>query len=187
MSTQRLGGVLIITGLIFAIVASMVFPSEYYTAKDQGARQAIMNANRSGWIATNWLWIAASIVTTIGLFLIALRDRSLLSMAGMGLFSIGSAFWIVYLYLRSLDVSVSDNSLWMEAVFAWLDTVGLALLGIAFLCSDFSNWVGYVNIGYGILFMLVFLLFRTQMYEFFPPQVIYMVALFTSIVVVRRG
>lgn len=187
MSTQRLGGVLIISGLILAIVASMVFPFEYYTAEDQGARQTIMNANQSGWIATNWLWIAASLITTIGLFLIVLRDRSLLSMAGVGLFSIGSAFWIVYLYLRSLDASVSDNSLWMEAIFAWLDTVGLALLGIAFLRGDFSNLAGYINLGYGILFVLVFLIFRTQMYEFFPPQVIYMTTLFTSIVAVRRG
>jgi len=47
--------------------------------------------------------------------------------------------------------------------------------------------VGYVNVGYAILFTLVFLFFRTQMYAFFPPKVIYLVALFTGIVAAIRG
>jgi hypothetical protein len=187
MDTQRWAGILIIVGLVLVIAASIVFPSEYYTAEDEEARQAILDANQSGWIATNWLWIVAGVVTAAGLVLITLRDRELLSMAGAGLFAVGSVFWVLYLYLRSLDSSVTYDRLWMEAAFAWLTAGGLALLGIAFLRGAFPNWVGYVNVGYAILLTLVFLFFGTQMYLFFAPQVVYLVALFTGIVAAIRG
>jgi len=96
-------------------------------------------------------------------------------------------FWAAYAYLRMQDASVSSESLWMEGVFALLATLGLGLLGIAFLRSDFPKWVAYVNVGYAILFVLVFLLMGTKMFEVFPPQVIFLVSLFTGIVAVRRG
>jgi hypothetical protein len=184
---QRLAGLLIIAGLVFAIAGSIVFPGEYYMAESEAERQAILDANQSGWVATNWLWVAAGVVTAVGLLLFALQYREPLSIAGAGLFVVGSVFWVRYAYLRSLDASVTTEGLWMEVVFAWLATVGLALMGIAFLRGELPNWVGYVNVGYGILFLLVFVLFRAQIYEFFPPQVIFLVATFTGIVAIRRG
>jgi len=182
VSTQRFAGVLVIAGLVFAAGASVVFPSEYYMAETQAARQAI-----TAWAASNWLWIASGVVTSIGLLLIAVRGRDFLARAGAGLFAVGSMFWAAYAYLRMQDASVSSESLWMEGVFALLATLGLGLLGIAFLRSDFPKWVAYVNVGYAILFVLVFLLMGTKMFEVFPPQVIFLVSLFTGIVAVRRG
>jgi hypothetical protein len=187
MSQQRVAGILVIAGLVFAIAGSIVFPSEYYLAESETERQSILDANQTGWVATNWIWVAAGVVTAAGLLLFALQDRDLISMAGAGLFVVGSAFWVRYAYLRSLDASVTTEGLWMEVVFAWLATVGLALMGIAFLRNEFPNWVGYVNVGYAILFILLFILFRAQMYEFFPPQAIYLVASVTGIVAFRRG
>ena len=187
VSKQRVAGILIIAGLVFAIAGSILFPVEYYTTEDQAERQAILDANQSGWVATNWLWVAAGVATAVGLLLFALQDRDPLSIAGAGLFVVGSVFWVRYAYLRSLDASVTTEGLWMEVVFAWLATVGLALMGIAFLRSEFPNWVGYVNVGYATLFVVAFVLFRSQMYEFFPPQAIYLVASFTGIVAIRRG
>jgi hypothetical protein len=153
----------------------------------EAERQSILDANQTGWIATNWLWVAASVATATGLLLFALQYRDPLSIAGAGLFIVGSAFWVRYAYLRSLDASVTTEGLWMEVVFALLATAGLALMGAAFLRGDFPNWVGYINLGYAVLFVLVFIIFRAQMYEFFPPQVIFLVATFTGIVAIRRG
>lgn len=187
MSAGRVAGILILVGLVLALAPAAVFPMEYYAATDQATRAAILSAHRSGWVAANWMWLVGSVATTAGLLLIALRDRSLLSMAGAALFVIGNAYWITHLYLRSLDASVQISGLWMEAVFAWLATVGLVLMGIALLRSDFPSWVGYVNIGYGVLFMLAFLAFGTGMYDFFPPQVIYLVALFAGVIALKRG
>ncbi len=184
---QRAAGILVIAGLVFAIAGSVVFPAEYYMAESEAERQSILDANQSGWVATNWLWVAAGVVTAVGLLLFAQQNRDPLSLAGAGLFAVGSAFWIRYAYLRSLDASVTTEGLWMEVVFAWLATVGLALMGVALLRGEFPNWVGYVNMGYAILFALIFLLFRARMYEFFPPQAIYVVAFFTGIVSIQRG
>jgi hypothetical protein len=155
--------------------------------ESEAERQSILDGNQTGWVVTNWLWVAAGVVTAVGLLLFALQYRDRLSIAGAALFVIGSAFWVRYAYLRSLDAGVTTEGLWMEVVFAWLATTGLALMGVAFLRGDFPNWVGYINVGYAILFVLVFILFRTQMYELFPPQVIYLVASFTGIMAIRRG
>src|SRR2546426_5683186 len=175
MTAQRLAGVLIILGILLALVASVVFPGDYYRAKSDEARQAILDANRSAWLATNWLWIAATAATASGLALIAQRNRDWLSYTGAGLFAVGSLFWVAYLYLRWLNPSIATDRLWMEGVFASLTAGGLALLGIAFIRGAFPRWVGFVNLGYGILFLLLFLPFRSRMIASFPPQVVYLI------------
>ena len=121
MTAQRLAGVLIILGILLALVASVVFPGDYYRAKSDEARQAILDANRSAWLATNWLWIAATAATASGLALIAQRNRDWLSYTGAGLFAVGSLFWVAYLYLRWLNPSIATDRLWMEGVFASLN------------------------------------------------------------------
>jgi hypothetical protein len=187
VSRQKVSGILVVAGLILAIAASIVFPAEYYMAESETERQSILDANQTGWVVTNWLWVAAGVVTSVGLLLFALQYRDPISMVGAGFFVIGSAFWVRYAYLRIFDASVTIDGLWMEVVFAWMTTIGLGLMGIAFVRGEFPNWVGYVNVGYAILFVLTFILFRARMYEFFAPQIIYLVASFTGIVSIRRG
>jgi hypothetical protein len=187
VSWQRVSGFLVVAGLVLAIAGSFVFPSEYYMAESEARRQAILDANQKSWVTTNWLWVATGVVTAIGLLLFALISRDRMSIAGTLLFFAGSVFWVRYAYLRMLDASVTVEGLWMEAVFAWLATMGLALMGIAFLRGEFPNWVGYTNLGYAILFVSIFIIFRARMYEFFPPQVIYLVAVFTGVEAIRRG
>lgn len=187
MSWQRGSGFLLTAGLVLTIAASIVFPSEYYMAKSEAARQSILDANQAGWVATNWLWAAAGVVTAAGMLLFAWLDRDRMSLVAAVLFLAGSAFWVGHACMRSLDPSVSTQGLWMEASFSWLATAGLALMGAAFLRGEFPNWVGYANLGYGILFLSLFILFGPRLYEFFPPQVIYLVAAFTGIEAIRRG
>lgn len=187
MSTKRLAGILITAGFALVIAASLVFPSKYYTAADEAARQEILNRHQVGWMASNWLWIVASVLAAAGVILLPLGEKDGWSMVGAGLFLVATVFWVIYLYRRSLNASVTYGGGWMELAFAWLSTGGLLLLGISFLRGGFPNWVGYVNIGYAVLLMLALALFHEQVYASFPPQVVYLIALFGGIAAAIRG
>jgi hypothetical protein len=177
METQRLGGLLIILGLLLVIVASLVFPVSYFTAQYESERAAILAANRTGWAVANWLWIAGGAAAAAGMLLVALTLRRPLALAGLGLYVIGCAFWVIYAYIRLLEPSFSSEGLWMEAAFGWLTMVALALLGIVFLRTGLPKWVAFVNLGYAALFLVAFVLLRAQMYDYFPPQGVFLVSL----------
>ena len=136
-----------------------------------------MAANQSGWVTANWFWIASGVASAAGILLIALALRGTLALAGAALFVIGSAFWVIHAYLRSLDPDFSTEGLWMEAVFGWLTMSALALLGMVFLQGGLPKWVAFVNLGYALLFLLAFLNFRSQFFEFFPPQGVFLISL----------
>ena len=187
MATQRLAGYLIVLALLLAIAASIVFPVSYYMVRDEAEREAILAANRSGWVTASWLWIAGGVAAAAGVLLVALTLRGALALVGASVFVVGCAFWVIYAYLRSLDPEFSTEGLWMEAAFGWLTMAALALLGIGFLRTDLPKWVAFVNLGYALLFLVAFLLLRAQMYDFFPPQCVFLVSLPTGIVALKSS
>lgn len=185
MGTQRLAGLLIILGFLLAIGASIVFPVSYYMAQTESEREAILDANRSSWAAASWLWIAAGAAAAAGMLLVALTLRGPLALVAGGFYVVGCAFWAIYAYLRSLEPAFSREGLWMEAVFGWLTMAALALLGVAFLRADLPRWVAFADLGYGVLFLAAFLILRGQMYDFFPPQGVFLIGLPTGIVALK--
>ena len=187
MPTKRLGGLLIVLALLMAVTASIAFPVSYFTAQDEAEREGILAANRSGWVTASWLWIAGGVAAAAGVLLVALSLRGPLALAGAGLFATGCVFWVIYAYLRSLDPVFSDEGLWMEAVFAWLTMAALASLGIVFLRTDLPKWVAIVNLGYALLFLLAFLLLQSQLYNFFPPQGVFVVSLPMGVVALKAS
>jgi hypothetical protein len=182
MTPQRLAGFLIVLALLLAVAASITFPVSYYAARDQAEREAILASNHSAWVTANWMWISSGLAAAAGVSLVAFSLRRPLAVVGAGLFIAGSAFWVIYGYLRSLDPAFSDEGLWMEAIFGWLTMAALATLGIVFLTTGLHRRVGFVNLGYALLFLVAFLVLRSQMFEFFPPQVVFLVSLPMGIV-----
>ena len=83
MATQRLAGYLIVLALLLAIAASIVFPVSYYMARDEAAREAILAANRSGWVMASWLWIAGGVAAAAGVLLVALTLRGVRSSSNL--------------------------------------------------------------------------------------------------------
>lgn len=185
MTLQQWAGVLIIAGFVLVIGSSLVFPGTYYMAETEAERQAIWETHQGGWIATNWLWIAASAVTAGGLTLLAVSHRETLSLIGAGVFGLGTVNWLIYLYRRLLDSGMTYAGPGLEVLFVWLAAGALILFGIAFLRGDFPNWVGYVHLAFGGLFLIGMVFFPSQMYSSFPPQAIYLVVLMTGIAAMR--
>lgn len=186
MSTYRLAGLLIIAGLALALIASFVFPPAYYMAEDPAERAQILSANRAGWVASCWLYVAAGIASAAGILLIARRVGSILAVLGGVAFALGAAFWAVYAARRAFEPEFAQTGLWMESVFAWLAADGLVLLGVAFLRSDWPRWVGYVSVGYGVAFGLAGLLAGSRVIDFFPPQLPFLVACAAGVSALRR-
>jgi hypothetical protein len=187
MATHRPGGFLIVLALFLAIAASITFPVSYYMARDEAAREAILASNRSGWVMASWLWIASGVTAAAGVLLVALSLPGKLALAGAGVFAIGCLFWVIYAYLRSLDPEFSDTGLWMEATFGWLTMAGFAMLGIVFLRSGLFRWAAIIHLGYALLFLIAFLLLRNQMYDFFPPQSVFLVGLPMGILALKSN
>jgi hypothetical protein len=188
MRTQQLAGWLFVAGFVLVIAASVVFPFTFYTAEDEQARQAILDANRGGWIATNALFIASALLTALAVALVARAGRQAPALAGAGLFAVGSAFWVAYAYLRIGDASLSQSLLWMEEALGWLSAGGLLLLGLAYLPAGLPAWIGYVNAGYAALFVLAFILMGEQPFMAnFAPQLPFLLAQFTGVAAIRHN
>jgi hypothetical protein len=189
MDLLQSAGVSMIVGFILVVIASLVGLNEVYTAPDSDTRLEIISQNKGRWAATNIFWIAASLVTAVGLLLLTLGLRDSQSpwllYAGAAAFIVGAVAWAIFLYQRIGDPAgnlYTTPPAPLSLVSAWATIFALGLYGAAFLQGSFPNWLGYTLLVVAGLLVVGLTLFFDRFYASFPPQVFYLLTLIIGIV-----
>jgi hypothetical protein len=193
LDLEKTAGVLMIVGFVLVVIASLVGPSEVYTAPDNETRLEIIAHNEGRWMATNLVWAAASLVTAIGLILLTIGLRGSQSpwllYAGAASFVVGAVAWAIFLYQRIGDPAgnlYTTPPAPLSLVFAWATIAGLALYGAAFLQGSYPNWLGYGLLVAMSLLTAGLVFFFDSFYASFPPQVLYLPTLVIGVIAFRQ-
>lgn len=183
----------LITGFVLVIVASTAGPGEVYLEDDPSTRLEIIAANDARWTVSNLLFGMGAIVTAAGLVMLwsARKEMSGSMTVAIGalVYSAGALAWCVYLVQRILDPAsylyVRPMPIFLLG-FIVLSLMGLLSLGIAWIRTSVPAWPGYVTAVGSVLIAAAGLLFPSQFYANFPPQVLYLFTLIMGIVLLIR-
>ena len=158
MTTERIGGILLIVGsLVFGIGAAVGVPG-VFTRRDPQVRLHMLTERLGAWQIAQPLYGAGPVIVTAGVaFLAAAADdgsRALLG-AASGALAIGTLAWGWSLYLRGTRVSAfAFGTLpgWPFATYVLLTIGGIAFLGLGLL-GDSPAWLGWVTLGADVVFL----------------------------------
>lgn len=193
MNYQQIAGIGLIAGFVFILVASSVGPPRLYQEPDSEARLEIIANHTTRWAASNLIFAVGGLITAAGLALFALQIRGSASLwlivLGVASYTLGAIVWAIFMYQRTVDPS----SLFTSYAFSpptialvGLTVIGLVLYGVIFLQAGYPGWLGVGTIAAMVLTGGAALLFPTQFFASFPPQLFYLLTLVAGIVMLRR-
>lgn len=193
MSQQQLAGLLLVAGFVFVLVASFVGPPRLYQERESETRLEIIANHPTRWATSNLFFALGGLVTAGGLALFALQLRGSVSSWLLGLaaaaYILGAIVWAIFMYQRTVDpaslfTSYAFSPLTVALVV--LSVTGLLLYGIIFLKAGYPGWLGVGTIAGMALIGGVALLFPSQFFASFPPQVFYLFTFVAGIVIWRQ-
>ncbi len=184
ISLQKMSALVIILGSVLFLIAAFlpisfrVFPEPSAVRKLEIIRDA-----PNAWLVTQIFFALGTMVTVIGIALVAYRFRDqsfvLLMQASVAVLLLGALLWLWHLYARTVDsAAFAEGSLpaWPLVLYFVLTEAGLAVFGVALLHSALPQWVGWLMIGSMALFFVLTVIFRD-----IPPLVYYVITLLTGV------
>lgn len=186
MPSNRLAGIVLILGAVLVIIASSLPPRIYQASSGQDRLRMIAD-RRQAWIVSNALLALGGVVTAAGLALLSLHLRQQVSpwlnATAVGAAVLGGVFFATYVLARMVDPEpyfATYTIPWQAWAFFWLTELALALYAVAFLGSDFPNWLTYVS------FAVVggMAIGAWVIPESLPPQILHLLSLIVGIVAV---
>jgi hypothetical protein len=174
VTTERIGGVLLIVGSVVFVIGAAVGVPGVFTQRDPQVRLRMLTERLRAWQLAQPLYGAGPAIAAAGVgFLAAASDggsRALLA-AGCAALAIGTFAWGWSLYLRGTRVSEFAFSTlpgWPFATYVLLTISGIALLGLGLLVGAFRAWPGWTALGADVFFLAGYLRFKD-----IPPFVFY--------------
>lgn len=185
----KAGAITIIVGAVLFLVAAFSPISRIFGMPDAAGRLEIIAAAPNQWLLAQLLFALGSIVTVIGIGMVAAR------LAGQGVtiylftsavfMAVGALLWCWHVYLRAVDPALFVAGAipwWLFAAYSLLTMAGLALLGVALLHTTLAAWVGWFPIGSAALFLILGLVFGDM-----PPFVYYLITFTIGVVLYRAA
>ncbi len=187
MTTERLAGVVLLTGSLLFIVAAFLPISWVFGERVLEKKLEMINAALSSWKFAQVLFAAGAIAAAVGFFFIYLHLRNSEASTAVLIASIcsavGAILWAWHTYLRAIDPNAFVYKLlqpnWLAGVYFVLTMAALLALGIGLLKTEYQPWVGWMNIIASILFILIAIIFGD-----IPPFVFYIITAITAVVVI---
>lgn len=181
--TKELTGIILITGSLAFSVAAFMPVSRLFGERSPEQRLAIIEADRSGWVISQFLFALGAAVSWIGMLLLAYQ-LNFLSGTGFALpavvgAGIGMLFWLRHVYLRGTSPQSFTNNLlpgWHFLIYALLTGLALIGIGVGLFQANSPDWLALVNVASAILFALIYLIFKDL-----PPFLFYLVTLVDGI------
>lgn len=189
MSILKISGVVILIGSVCFLVAAFSPISRVFGLPNSKDKLAVITGDLAAWNVSQVLFSLGSIVTTLGVALLAytLKDRPLapLLFAAAVFLAVGAAAWSWHTYLRMKDPAAFVNGTlpgWHFVLYTLLTMAALTLVGIALLRMGFPAWTGWLLIGGSLLFLMLYIIFKDM-----PPFVHYLLGVALAIALLRGG
>lgn len=187
--SDRASALTIILGSILFLAAAFSPISRIFGMPDAAQRLEVIAAAPVQWRLAQALFALGSIVTVVGIGLLALRmaDRgfSIYLTTSTVVMAVGAVLWSWHVYVRAVDPAMftaGDIPLWLFAGYSLLTMLGLVLLGTALLHAGLAPWVGWLAIGSAALFLVLAVIFGDM-----PPFVYYLITLTIGVVLYRAA
>jgi hypothetical protein len=186
---DKAGAITIIVGSVIFIAAAFSPISRIFGMPDAGERLEVILAAPNQWLVAQLLFALGSVVTVIGIGLLAFRtaghDSSVYLTSSAVLMAVGAVLWSWHVYMRAVDPALftaGEVPLWLFAGYSLLTMAGLASLGTALLQTVLPSWVGWLAIGSAALFLVLAIAFRDM-----PPFVYYLITLIIGVMLYRAA
>jgi len=186
---DKASAITIIVGSVLFIAAAFSPISRIFGMPDAGERLEVILAAPNQWLVAQLLFALGSVVTVIGIGLLAFRttghDSSVYLTSSAVLMAVGAVLWSWHVYMRAVDPALftaGEVPLWLFAGYSLLTMAGLASLGTALLQTALPSWVGWLAIGSAALFLVLALAFRDM-----PPFVYYLITLIIGVTLYRAA
>lgn len=180
---------IIIVGSVLFLIAAFSPISRIFGIRDTAERLEIITAAPIQWIAAQVLFALGSLVTAVGIGMLAYRmsgqSFAIYLYSTTVLTGIGALLWSWHVYMRAVDPALFTSGgipFWLFGGYSLMTILGLALMGIALLQAPIQPWVGSLALGTAVLFLLLGLLFRDM-----PPLVYYVVTLTVGVALYRMA
>ena len=163
---QRVAGSMLIIGsILFASAAFTPISGQIFGAAATPTEIiSFIEADPTGWLVTNILFGAGSLIAAIGvaLFTVHLHNgRYSQNVKMIGYVSAGTALvaalmWLIISYLRVVQpeqiMSINGGAyLWLGWVYVIGNIVTLLMMGAIMFMSDYSKWLGGVLLVFGVV------------------------------------
>ena len=150
MPSQKILGIVLITGSIIFLIAAFHPVSKIFGEPDSSKRLEIILNEQAGWNFSQLLFIIGSFIVAIAVGLISHHFRNIpgstLAYLGSVMLLAGALLWSIHCYLRFQDPSAFvSGSLpgWHFLLYTFLTMAGLALLDICWQDQRFVvGWDG---------------------------------------------
>jgi hypothetical protein len=190
---QQLVGFLLIAGFASILIASFVGPPRLFQEPASETRLAIIAQHPTRWIASNVFYALAGIATAIGLALFSLHLRGSINAWINGLaaaaYILGTVVWVILMIIRTVNPAPYFSNYHfspLTVALVLLTVIGLLLYGVVFLQASYPLWLGAALVAGMALIGGWALLFPSQFYGSFPPQILYLFTLAAGIALVRQ-
>lgn len=178
MDSRDLVGVVLVAGLVIFIIGAARWRLSYEGPAEKSLPLVHADKRRRAWIHV-WMLVAA-FVTPAGLAgLATLPEAGAFAAMAAAVYAIGSAVWVLSLTFRLTVVQWAAErtattgevpelfppfDAWAGSLYVFqmvASYVSFALLGGAVLAGDLApTWVGWLGVGWGVLFLAGFALTR---------------------------
>ncbi|RXZ66905.1 hypothetical protein [Agromyces albus] len=179
------GTVMILGSVLFLVAAFMPISARVFPEASPAKKLEHITDSPRAWIVSQVLFGVGSLVTVIGIGLLAPDDRdgsfAWLMLASTALLALGLVPWLGHLYARAADPArFAEGAVpaWLFLLYAALTEVGLAVFGLALLASPYPDWLGWV-----VVVGMALLVVVTIVLGDIPPLFFYLVTLLAGVVI----
>lgn len=179
------GVVMTLGSVLFIVAAVMPISSRVFPETDPAKKLASITGSPTAWVVSQILFGLGSIITVIGVALLAsyARDDSVawLMWTSTAVLALGLVPWVWHLYARTVDpAAFAEGGLpaWLFLLYAALTEVGLAIFGAALLASPHPPWLGWVVIAGMALVIVLTIVFGDMV-----PGVFYLITGLVGVVI----
>ncbi|MBT2517398.1 hypothetical protein J7E29_08135 [Streptomyces sp. ISL-90] len=182
---QVSGAVMILGSVLFLVAAFMPISARVFPEASPAKKLERITDSPRAWIASQVLFGVGSLVTVIGIGLLAPDDRdgsfAWLMLTSTALLTLGLVPWLGHLYARAANpAAFAEGRLpaWLFLLYAALTEIGLAIFGVALVFSPYPDWLGWVVIVGTALLIVVTIVLRDM-----PPFFFYLITLLAGVVI----
>jgi hypothetical protein len=167
---QRLAGATMTAGSLLFIVGGLTPVIRHVFASDNSlARLSYIEQDSAAWDRGNALFGAGGFIAALGLVLLA-RSVQLatsgwvhvaVAYVAATLATAGALSWAVICYLRiarsPFDVVFLDINPWLFRTYGFVTQTAFVILGVVLLRNSYPNWLGWILIIAGAIFLVPFM------------------------------
>lgn len=178
-------------GSMLFLIAAFMPISKVYMEADSAARLQMIMDGRLQWNISQALFGLGALITAwgVGFFQVNLSDLPKVNLGWIAIMaiSIGAILWSIHVYIRLTSPEGWINGDFpyighLFIIYSILTQLGLLLLGLMILDSDFTPWVGWMLAVGGALLFLLLVIFKDM-----PPFVYYVLTAIASIHILRQN